>query len=89
MCSQRARAAVVDVLAQHVGGLLGPVPVADHQLRRRERDLADLAGRQLARALVAVEDADVTSGSGMPTEPILFGPFTGLTQSAIIASVSE
>ena len=30
-----------------------------------------------------------TSGSGMPTDPVLFGPFTGFTQSAIIASVSE
>ena len=30
-----------------------------------------------------------TSGSGMPTDPILFAPCTGLTQSAIIASVSE
>ena len=30
-----------------------------------------------------------TSGSGMPTEPSLFGPFTGLMHSAIIASVNE
>ena len=29
------------------------------------------------------------SGSGMPTEASLFGPFTGFTQSAIIASVRE
>jgi hypothetical protein len=30
-----------------------------------------------------------TSGRGMPTEPSLFGPFTGLTAHASIASVSE
>ena len=28
-----------------------------------------------------------TSGSGIPTDPILFSPFTGLTHSAIIDSV--
>ena len=31
----------------------------------------------------------VTSGIGMPTDPILFGPRNGLTNAAIVASVSE
>ena len=30
-----------------------------------------------------------TSGIGIPIDPILLGPFTGLTQHAIIPSVSE
>ena len=30
-----------------------------------------------------------TSGRGMPTEPILLGPSTGLTAQASMASVSE
>ena len=42
-----------------------------------------------ADEIIAAQIVTVTSGSGMPTDPSLFSPLAGLTQSAIIASVSE
>ena len=87
MCTARGRA-VDGVLAQQVAVSSG-WRVTDHQLRRGNRHLADLGRRQPRVPASASKMRTLTSGSGIPTDPSLFGPFTGFTQSAIIASVSE
>src|SRR5439155_1447071 len=70
-----AGGAIQLVIAQHCGCFIGPVPVADHHLRRRDRNLPDLVRGQLARAFVAVEDTDEDVGQRHPDGPELVGPF--------------
>ena len=75
---------------QRLRGFDRVVPVLDHPLRRAHDQLADVSRGQFARPRCSASTIwTSTSGSGMPIEPILFGPFTGLTQHAIMPSVSE
>ena len=58
---------VEPLAAEHLLGVLGPVPVAERVVRvraRPEADLPALARRQ--RVLVLVEDRDVPAGHGQP-----------------------
>src|SRR5207249_5913145 len=65
------RAALVDVVAEHADGLVGSVPVADHQLRRGKGNFTNLPRWQDARAFVGVIDANVDVWQGHPDRTIL------------------
>jgi hypothetical protein len=66
------------VIAEDDGRLVRPVPVAGHQLGGADGDLADLFHRNLAQALVIVEDRDGDIRQRHADRPDLVRPFRGV-----------
>ena len=69
----------------HLGGLVGPVPVAAHHLRTAHADLADLADARAPRRRRRGCEMSV-EGIGSPIEPLKSSPM-GLMQAAGEVSV--
>src|SRR5213079_1740460 len=70
-------ASIEPAVAQHFRGRLRIVPVAFHQLRRLDDDLADLAGSDLLARIIDVHDSHVDIGQRDADRALLVGAHHG------------
>ena len=74
------------VLGHHPGGLVGPLPVAGHDLRSLDAQFARFAERRSRPAASRI--AISVDGSGRPMAPVKFSMVSGLATAAGEVSVS-